>query len=179
MRIERSVRGGIVVHGDECMNHGPIERRDVALVAVTSEPLDADVLTSFVSDPAAGSTVLFSGTVRDHSPGRTGVSKLEYEAYDGVVESKIGEVVAEALEKWSVIRIAAIHRVGELGIGESAVMVAVSSAHRKDSFPAAEYVIDELKARAPIWKKEHWTGGAEWVRDDESHRTDHADPSVS
>jgi molybdopterin synthase catalytic subunit len=161
------------------MNHERIERRDVVMVAVTSEPLDADVVTSFVSDPAAGSTVLFSGTVRDHSPGRTGVSKLEYEAYDGVVESKIGEVVDEALEKWDVIRIAAVHRVGELGIGESAVMVAVSSAHRKDSFPAAEYVIDELKARAPIWKKEHWPGGAEWVREDKSHRSGHEDPSVS
>ena len=61
----------------------------------------------------------------------------------------------------------------------SAVMVAVSSAHRKDSFPAAEYVIDEPKVRAPLWKKEHWTGGAEWVRDDESHKSDHTDPSVS
>jgi molybdopterin synthase catalytic subunit len=150
------------------MNHEPIERRDTSMVAVTSEPLDAAVLTAFVSDPAAGCTVLFSGTVRDHSPGRSGVTELEYEAYDGVVETKIQEVVDEAFDRWDVIRIAAVHRIGELTIGESAVMVAVSASHRKAGFPAAEYVIDELKSRAPIWKKEYWPGGAEWVREDQS-----------
>ncbi len=78
----------------------------------------------------------------------------------------MGEIVAEALRTWDVVRVAALHRVGTLGIGESAVLVAVSAAHRSDGFPAARYVIDELKSRVPIWKKEHWPGGAEWVRED-------------
>jgi molybdopterin synthase catalytic subunit len=122
-------------------------------------------MMAFVADSASGATVLFSGTVRDHSPGRDGVSLLEYEAYGAVVEDKIREIVFEAMARWSVIKIAVAHRTGSLDIGESAVMVAVSSSHRVDAFPAARYVIDELKGRAPIWKKEHWPGGAEWVEE--------------
>ena len=93
------------------------------------------------------------------------MSRLEYEAYGEVARSKIAEIVDEAYERWSILRVAAIHRVGSLDVGESAVCVAVSSAHRSDSFQACRYVIDELKARAPIWKKEHWGGGAEWVKE--------------
>lgn len=145
------------------MNGEFVGGSDRSLVAVTAEPLDASSLLSFVAGPGAGCSVLFTGTVRDHSPGRTGVTTLEYEAYAGVVEDKIGTIVAETFERWDVLRIAAVHRVGTLAIGESAVMVAVSSGHRVAAFPAARYLIDELKSRAPIWKKEHWSGGAEWV----------------
>ncbi len=90
---------------------------------------------------------------------------LEYEAYEGVVEAKIREIVAECAEKWPVRRVAAVHRTGELGVGEISVAVAASAPHRADAFAAGRYLIDELKARAPIWKKEHWPGGAEWVRE--------------
>lgn len=138
-------------------------------VSVTDEPLDPTGVLSFVEHPQAGASVLFSGTVRDHSPGRMGVTSLEYEAYDSVVESKITEVVDEARDRWPILRVAAVHRTGSLAIGESAVLVAVSTSHRADAFPAARYVIDELKHRAPIWKKEHWPGGAEWVREDIEH----------
>jgi molybdopterin synthase catalytic subunit len=105
------------------------------------------------------------------------VSRLEYEVYDEVVIDKIGEVVREAQERWPILRVAAVHRTGELMVGESAVVVAVSTAHRSDAFPAARYIIDELKTRAPIWKKEHWPGGAEWVRED-LHHTDHRHPTT-
>ena len=110
---------------------------------------------------------MFLGTVRDSSPGRAGVTHLEYEAYAEQVEAEIGRIVAEAHERWPIRRAAAVHRVGELEIGEISVGVAVSSPHRVDAFPAARYLIDELKSRAPIWKKEHWSDGAEWVREDE------------
>ncbi|HHC07623.1 MAG TPA: molybdenum cofactor biosynthesis protein MoaE [Actinobacteria bacterium] len=142
-------------------------RRD--LVAVRPEPIDPAAVVAAVSDPAAGAVVLFLGTVRDHSPGRPGVTHLEYEAYGEVVEPKIAEIVAEARERWDLLAVAAVHRTGELSVGEASVAVAVSSAHRADAFPAARYVIDELKRRAPIWKKEHWSGGAEWVREDHPH----------
>jgi molybdopterin synthase catalytic subunit len=132
-------------------------------VEVTTDSLDAARATDFVTDPSAGCSVIFTGTVRDHSPGRSGVTKLEYEAYTDVVEAKIVEIVAEARVVWDVIGVVALHRVGDLSVGEASVLVAVSSAHRKDAFPAARYIIDELKSRAPIWKKEHWPGGAEWV----------------
>ena len=144
-------------------------------MTVSHDPIEVGNLTSHVAAPAAGAVVVFLGTVRDHSPARgdqpakTGVSHLEYEAYDDVVVTKIGEIVAEARDRWSVVRVAAVHRVGELAVGEVSVGVAVSSAHREDAFLAARYVIDELKHRAPIWKKEHWDGGAQWVREDEEH----------
>lgn len=135
-------------------------------VAVVDRAIDSDALRGHVADPAAGAIVVFLGTVRDHSDGREGVTHLEYEAYDGVVEAKITEIVAEVRERWpGVIRCAAVHRVGSLEVGEVAVCVAVSAPHRRDAFEAGHYLIDELKGRAPIWKKEHWPGGAEWVRE--------------
>ncbi len=143
--------------------------RDVAdrgpEVEVSAHPIVPGDLLARVANPAAGAAVLFLGTVRDHSPGRDGVSLLEYEVYDRVVEEKIGEIVAEAREKWPLTGVAVTHRLGALEVGEVVVGVAVSCAHRADAFEAGRYVIDELKRRAPIWKKEHWQGRAEWVRE--------------
>lgn len=140
------------------------------LVAVGPEPIDASSLSSAVADPGAGAVAVFLGTVRDHSAGREGVTHLEYEAYGGVVESKIAEIVAEVRARWpDACRVAAVHRVGSLDVGETSVGVAVSTPHRGEAFAAARYLIDELKRRAPIWKKEYWPGGAEWVREDHEH----------
>lgn len=135
-------------------------------IEVSEAPIQPEELASLVEDPASGATVVFLGTVRNRSPGREGVTHLEYEAYRTVVEEKIAEIVEEARGKWTVRRVAIRHRVGRLEVGEVSVGVAVSSAHRPEAFEAARYLIDQLKARAPIWKKEHWTGGAEWVRED-------------
>ena len=132
-------------------------------VSVGPEAIDPAGLLHRVASPDCGAAVLFLGTVRDHSPGKDGVTHLEYEAYDGVVERVIADVLAEARARWPVIRVAVSHRTGSLAVGEPAVVVAVSAAHRTEAFAAAAYLIDEVKARAPIWKKEHWPGGAEWV----------------
>lgn len=142
----------------------------IDVVTVSDVPIDPAALVTAVSTPHSGAVVTFLGTVRDHSEGRQGVTHLEYEAYREHVEPKIAEIVAEARNKWPLDLVAAVHRVGSLPVGEVSVGVAVSSAHRANAFPAARYVIDELKARAPIWKKEHWSGGAEWVREDLDHR---------
>ncbi len=139
------------------------------LVAVSADPIAAAEVLDHVADPSCGAVVLFLGTVRNHSPGIDGVTHLEYEAYGEVVGEKITEVVAETRERWPVARLAAVHRVGELQVGEISVAVAASSPHRQDAFEAGRYLIDELKARAPIWKKEHWPGGAQWVREDLRH----------
>jgi len=136
-------------------------------IEVSAHPIVPGDLLARVADPAAGASVLFVGTVRDHSPGRDGVSLLEYEVYDGVVEDKIGEIVAEARDRWPLTSVAVAHRLGALEVGEVVVGVAVSSAHRVDAFEAGRYLIDELKRRAPIWKKEHWQGESEWVREGE------------
>ena len=110
----------------------------------------------------AGATP-FRGDCRDHSDGREGVTHLEYEAFEERVEDVIRVIVEEAASKWPILAAVVEHRVGRVGLGEPAVVVAVSTAHRDDAFGAARYLIDELKARAPLWKKEHWPGGAEWV----------------
>lgn len=135
----------------------------VAPVRVSTEPIDAAALLAAVADPAAGAAVLFTGMVRDHSAGRDGVTHLEYEAYGGKVEEAIAAVVAEARGRWPLHGVVVAHRIGSLEVGEATVAVAVSSAHRDDAFAAGRYLIDEVKRRAPIWKKEHWPGGAEWV----------------
>jgi molybdopterin synthase catalytic subunit len=138
-------------------------------IAVGPEPIDPARVTQLVTDSGVGAIAVFLGTVRDHAPGRDGVTHLEYEAYPDVVEAKIAEVVAEARARWPLRRIAVVHRTGSLPVGEISVGVAVGSAHRPEAFEAARYLIDEIKARAPIWKKEHWAGGAEWVREDRAH----------
>lgn len=147
------------------MNEHPLAARESVWIDVTGDPIDVGELSEFVGDPAAGSTVVFTGTVRDHSPGRADVSHLEYEAYGDVAQRKIAEIVDEAYGQWSILKVAALHRTGSLSIGEPAVCVAVSSAHRADGFDACRYIIDELKSRVPVWKKEHWPGGAEWVQE--------------
>jgi molybdopterin synthase catalytic subunit len=133
-------------------------------VRVSAEPLEPAGLVRQVADDGAGAVVQFLGTVRDHSPGKPGVTHLTYEAYGEHVEAKIREVIDEAARKWELIAVSVEHRVGDVRLGEPSVAVTVSTAHRDAAFSAARYVIDELKVRAPIWKKEHHAGGAEWVR---------------
>jgi len=131
-------------------------------VSVGDDPIDAAALTAEVSRRAAGAVVLFVGAVRDNSEGRSGVSRLFFEVYPEMVEPIIAEIAAVASEKWPLLAVAVEHRSGDVMVGEVSVAVAVSSAHRVDAFEAARYLIDELKARAPIWKKEFWPDGAEW-----------------
>ncbi|MYD41344.1 MAG: molybdenum cofactor biosynthesis protein MoaE [Acidimicrobiia bacterium] len=131
-------------------------------VAVVEDDIDVGALLEEVGHPEAGAVALFLGTVRNHSPRREGVTHLEYEVYRSRVCGNINEIVSEAAPRWSVIAMAVEHRMGRVEVGQVAVAVAVSSAHRAEAFAAARYLIDELKERAPIWKKEHWEGGAEW-----------------
>jgi len=113
--------------------------------------------------PDCGAVVLFSGTVRDHAEGRSDVTHLEYEAYDEMVVPKLDEIVAETRARWpDVGRIALVHRVGRLDLGESSVVAAVSAPHRPEAFAAARFAIDALKVSVPVWKREIWSGGSDW-----------------
>jgi molybdopterin synthase catalytic subunit len=134
----------------------------VIRVRVGDDPIDAAALVEEVGRPDSGATVLFLGTARDHSPGHQGVTHLDYEVYAEQVEPKIREIVAEAVRQWPVLDVVVEHRSGRVEVGEASVAVAVSAGHRAEAFAAAQYLIDELKTRAPIWKKEHWPGGSEW-----------------
>ena len=131
-------------------------------VSVGPEPIDVAKVVEEVGRPDSGATALFLGTVRDHSHARSDVTHLEYEVYPELVEPKIRGIVEEAAERWPILSAVVEHRSGTVTLGEVSVAVAVSTAHREDAFAAARFIIDELKTRAPIWKKEHWPGGSEW-----------------
>jgi molybdopterin synthase catalytic subunit len=130
---------------------------------ITSTPLDPDALRNELLDPRAGGYVAFEGRVRRRNGGRE-VRSLEYEAYAELAEKEGARVLAEARAKFAVLAAAAVHRVGHLQLGELAVWVGVTAEHRGAAFAACQYIIDELKHRVPIWKKEHYaTGVPAWI----------------
>ncbi|MFN0028047.1 MAG: molybdenum cofactor biosynthesis protein MoaE [Acidimicrobiales bacterium] len=132
-------------------------------VGLTDQPLPVHVIGDWAVRPDCGAMVLFSGTARDHAADRPDVSLLEYEAYESQVEPRLLELAGQLRERWPELgRIAMIHRVGALQVGESAVVVAVSSPHRQAAFEAAAHGIDALKQTVPIWKRERWAGGESW-----------------
>jgi molybdopterin synthase catalytic subunit len=131
-------------------------------IALTEEPLPVGAAADWAVRPDCGAMVLFSGTVRDHAEGRPGVSRIVYEAYAEQVEPRLTAIAEEARKRWPVGRLVLLHRVGELFLGESSVVVVASSAHRGEAFDAARFCIDTLKATVPIWKRETWEGGEDW-----------------
>lgn len=131
-------------------------------VALSAAPLPVDEIARWAKEPQSGAVVLFCGCVRDHSPGRTGVVALEYEAYDGPALRRMEEVADAARRRWPVLgRLAIVHRVGLLQVSDDAVAVAAASPHRDQAFEAARYCIDTVKATVPLWKRERWTGDAD------------------
>ena len=130
---------------------------------ISAEPLDLIALKTDLLDPRAGACVTFEGWVRNHNEGKP-VQALDYEAYAELAEVEGNRILIEAREKFAVQTVSAVNRVGALQIGDLAVWVGVGSAHRGEAFEACRYIIDEVKARVPIWKKEHYADGAsEWI----------------
>jgi molybdopterin synthase catalytic subunit len=135
------------------------------LFEVTAEPLDPQRVVEAVRRDDAGAIALFYGIVRDNNLGRR-VLYLEYEAYPEMAVKLIREIAAEVRAQWPVSEIAVQHRTGRLEIGETSLLVAVSSPHRGEAFDACHAYVDRLKERVPIWKKEVFEGGEEWVEGD-------------
>jgi molybdopterin synthase catalytic subunit len=136
-------------------------------IAVSADTLPVDAARQWATVAACGGVVSFCGTVRDHSDGRLGVSSLEYEAYQEYVVPKMAGVAAAARGRWPELgRLALLHRVGVLRVGDVTVVVVVSAPHRREAFAAAEHCIDAIKRTVPIWKRETWPGGSDWVRCD-------------
>lgn len=132
-------------------------------LALTEEPLSAGAVYDWAVRPDCGAVVLFSGTVRDHAEGRPGVTLLAYEAYTEQVVPRLAAIAAEIRVRYPAVRrIALLHRVGDLQLEESSVLVVVSAPHRPEAFAAARFGIDSLKATVPIWKRERWEGGEDW-----------------
>ena len=133
------------------------------MIRLTDRPIDPTALRTELFDPAAGAYCGFEGWIRDHNEGQQ-VLRLEYEAYAPVALSEGENVLAEAQQKFPHLHAHCVHRTGLLEIGDCAVWVGVSSPHRDEAFQACRYVIDQLKIRLPIWKKEHYAdGNSDWV----------------
>ena len=129
---------------------------------ITEEPIRPDALFDHVRSDEDGAVVTFAGVVRDNSLGRE-TEHLVYDAYREMAEKKLREVGAEIRAKWGLERVAILHRVGRMEIGEISVLIAVASPHRREAFEACHYAIDRLKQTVPIWKKEVWTDGETWI----------------
>lgn len=134
------------------------------LFAISADPLDEPEVTRAVTGTAAGGVVTFVGRVRDNARGHK-VIGLEYDAYPEMAESVFAQIAAEAKSRFAISEVAIHHRYGRLEIGEPSVVIAVAAPHRGPAFDACRYAIDQLKARAPIWKKEFGPDGAVWVDD--------------
>lgn len=140
-------------------------------VAVTESDLPVEPARLWCARPECGAVVVFTGIVRDHSEGRGGVTALTYEAWEDEAAERMLALVEEARRRWpEIVRVATIHRLGDVPLGEPTVVVAVSSPHRNDAFDAARFCIDTLKETVPVWKREHWEGGSDWAASDHEVR---------
>lgn len=132
------------------------------MITITELPIDVPAITKFAESSDAGALTIFLGTVRSKT-GSKKVVRLEYEAYEPMAIKEMELIVSTAQKQWPITKVAITHRVGVLSIGDVAVAIAVSTPHRKASFEACQFIIDSLKQTVPIWKKEIFEEGEEWV----------------
>ena len=152
-------RGHALAEGDEVALIPPVSGGAFRL---TADPIDLGAVVVEVEDERAGAIATFVGTVRAESRGRT-VVRLEYEAYEGMAENVMAELAAELENRYELCAVAITHRVGVCEIGEASVAIAVSAPHRQDALAACKDAIDTLKETVPLWKKEVYEGGEEWI----------------
>ena len=152
-------RGQALAEGDEVALIPPVSGGAFRL---TEDPIDLAAVVAEVEDERAGATATFVGTVRAQSRGRQ-VVRLEYEAYEGMAENVMADLAEQLRERYDLCAIAITHRVGVCEIGEASVAIAVSAPHRQDALAACKDAIDTLKETVPLWKKEVYEGGEEWI----------------
>lgn len=140
---------------------------------ISNAPLDPELLKKQLYNAHSGGYVSFEGWVRDHNEGKS-VDFLEYEAFEALCNKEAEVILKEAVDRYEITQVDCVHRVGKLGIGEIAIWIGAAAAHRQEAFRACQYVIDEIKLRLPVWKKEHYTNGdAEWVNCQECYKHSH------
>jgi MoaE-MoaD fusion protein len=149
----------VLVEGDEVALIPPVSGGAFRL---SGRPLSLEAVVAEVADERAGAIATFTGTTRRQSRGRD-VVHLDYEAYEGMAEQVMGEIAAELEARYDLCGVAIHHRIGRVGIGETSVAIAVSAPHRADALAACRDAIDTLKERVPLWKKEVYEGGEEWI----------------
>jgi MoaE-MoaD fusion protein len=156
---EYADRDRILAEGDEVALIPPVSGGAFLL---SDEPLSLERAVDEVRDEEAGAIATFSGTTRISSRGRR-VTRLEYEAYEGMAENVMRGIAQDLRARYNVSNVAIHHRIGTVGIGETSVVIAVSSPHRAEALAACRDAIDALKERVPLWKKEVYEGGEEWI----------------
>ena len=129
---------------------------------ITDKPINLQQLVDYVTDPEAGAIVPFIGTTRNNNEGRR-VIALDYEGYPEMAEKELARIGEAAKKKWPICKMAIVHRLGPVQIGEASVIIVVSSAHRDAAFAASRFAIEEIKKTVPIWKKEVFEGGEVWI----------------
>ena len=133
------------------------------MISLTHSPIDPSEILAQVASNDTGAVVLFLGTTREFTKGRQTTS-LDYECYPEMAQAKLAELESQAREKWSLVHVSIVHRLGRLGLGEASIAIAVSSSHRQAAFEAGKWLIDTIKEDVPIWKQENWADGtSEWV----------------
>lgn len=132
------------------------------MVALTADPIDPAALEAQVAAPGHGALLTFSGVARNHNRGRE-VLGLDYEAYAPMALAEMAAIEREVEARWPGTAVVMVHRTGLVGIGQPSVVIAVGAAHREEAYAASRYLIDELKARVPVWKRERYADGSEWI----------------
>jgi molybdopterin synthase catalytic subunit len=171
----RFARNETLIELDARLNHGD----EIALLpplsggarqtAVQSEPLDPSAVLQRCADPSIGATVVFVGTVRRTSDTGASVLGIDYEAYEPMASNTLERLAAEVRDQHGAAEVSIVHRIGHVAVGEAAVVIAASGAHREEAFAACRAAIERLKAEVPIWKRERGDEGAHWVGWDDSN----------
>ena len=131
------------------------------MFGLTDTVIDVDQVSGAVRRAEAGAVITFEGVTRNHHDGK-GVVHLEYEAYSGMAEAEMKAIGVRTESKWPGARLAMVHRIGVVGVGEASVVIAVSAPHRDEAYAASRFAIDALKAKVPVWKKEVYADGSAW-----------------
>jgi len=156
-------RDHVLANGDEVAVIPPVSGgSDSKRFLVTDRVLDPRQVEDLVADDASGALVTFAGTVRDNARGKR-VTALDYEAYPPAAEKMLEQIGDEIFERWGIRTVAIVHRYGLLQVGETSVVIAVSSAHRDAAFEACRHAIERIKVLVPIWKREIYDDGAVWI----------------